>query len=126
MNTTESTSSQSGRHYRPDVNIRETSDAFLLHLDMPGTKAETISLTFDNGTLHVQGDVAPRQPDSTEYLLREYGVGNFSRSFEINRRIDAANISADYSDGVLTVTVPKAEDSKPKKIQVKVEPKNLN
>ena len=114
------------RTYRPNVEVREMADAFLFTTDLPGTEPGGISVTFENGRLSLAGSVPPRQSDATRYLLREYGVGDFSRSFEIHERIDPAGICAELHSGVLTITVPKAVDAKPRKIEVQVGERNLN
>ena len=117
---------RSTRSYRPNVDIAETADAFHFTADLPGTEPDGISVTFENGLLTLSGTVSPRQTDADRFLLREYGVGDFARSFEIHEKVDPAAISAELSAGVLTVTVPKAAEVQPKRIQVKVNSSNLN
>jgi HSP20 family protein len=109
---------RSGRVYRPAVDIVEKSDELLLIADMPGTRSEDVDIRFENGTLAVYGKVNERQPEDTGYLLREYGTGDFYRTFLVNETIDPERISAEYRDGVLIVHLPKVEAAKPRKIQV--------
>jgi len=106
------------RHYRPNVDILETKDELTVLADMPGVKAEGIDLHFENGTLTIHGKVDARQPDDTEYLLCEYGLGDFYRTFQVSETIDAAKIAAEYRNGVLTLHLPKVEAAKPRKIAV--------
>ena len=104
--------------YRPQVDIIETEEELIIQADLPGVSPEDIALDYDKGVLAIYGKVHPRQSDSTSYMLREYEVGDFYRSFEINEKIDPEQISAKTVDGVLTVTLPKAKEAKPRKIQV--------
>lgn len=105
--------------YRPNVDIIEKADELLVVADMPGTRPEDIDVNFENGVLTIHGRVRERQPRETNFLLREYGIGDFYRSFEVSESIDANNISAEYSDGVLTLHLPKVAAARPRKIAVK-------
>ena len=110
---------RSGRYYRPNVDILEKADELLVLADVPGTTGEQIDVHFEDGELTIHAKVAPRQRNDVEYLLREYGVGDYYRTFRISEAIDAGKISAEYADGVLTLHLPKAEEAKPRKIAVK-------
>jgi len=110
---------RSGRFFRPNVDILERADELLVLADVPGARGDGVDIHFDSGTLTIHAKVEPRQPPQTEYLLREYGVGDFYRTFEISEAVDASRISAEYADGVLTLHLPKAEAAKPRKIAVK-------
>ena len=107
-----------GPFFRPDIDIYETSDELVVLADIPGARAEDVDIRFENGLLTVQARVEPRQPESMHFLMEEYGVGDYSRSFEVSEDIDASRISAEISSGVLTVHLPKAEAAKPRKIPV--------
>jgi HSP20 family protein len=109
---------RSGRYYRPNVDILEQADELLVLADVPGAKGETIDVKFEDGMLEIRAEVAPRHEDEPSHLLREYGVGDFYRSFRIAETIDASKISAEYADGVLTLHLPKSEAAKPRKIAV--------
>jgi len=110
---------QPRRTYVAPVDILEGADALTLLVDLPGAKADSIDVNYELGTLSIHATVEPRQDEqTTRYLMREYGVGDFDRSFQVGEGIDAANIRADYKDGVLTVHLPKAEEVKPRKITV--------
>ncbi len=109
---------RSGRCYRPNVDILERADELTVLADMPGVKGEDISIDFENGTLTIHGRVQERQSANQDYLLREYGIGDFYRSFEIGESIDANGITAEYRDGVLTLHLPKVEAAKPRRITV--------
>ena len=109
---------RSGFCFRPNVDILEQNDELLVVADVPGAKSGAIDVKFEDGTLEIQAEVAPRRDDDEEYLLREYNVGDYYRSFQVSEAIDASKISAQYADGVLTLRLPKAEALKPRKIAV--------
>lgn len=105
--------------YRPVVDILEVGDELRVVAEMPGTKAENIDINFEKGVLTIHGKVEQRQGDDVKYLLREYGVGDYYRAFEVSETIDAGRISADYSDGILTLHLPKVEKAKARKVEVR-------
>lgn len=109
---------QGGRLYRPDVDILETDEALLLVANLPGSAAEEIDVNFEKGTLTLQAKVQPRFRDGARAIAKEYGVGNYYRAFEVNERIDSEKIAADYTNGVLRLTLPKAKEEVPRKIAV--------
>jgi HSP20 family protein len=102
-------STRAGRYYRPNVDILEQPDELLVLADIPGTKAETVDIRFEDGALSIHAKVNPRQQNDTEFLLHEYGVGDYYRSFRMSEAIDASKISAEYNDGVLTLHLPKSD-----------------
>jgi HSP20 family molecular chaperone IbpA len=110
---------RAGRTYVPVVDIIEKPDELLLVADVPGARAEDIDIQYENGQLALTAVVRPRQDENTNYLLCEYGVGDFSRSFQIGEGIDAGRIAAEVSEGVLTLHLPKSEAATPRKINVK-------
>ena len=110
---------RSGQWFRPPVDIVEKADELLLVADLPGAMSDAIDIHFEDGVLTVQGSVAPRYDDKMNFMLCEYGVGNFHRSFRVSEQVDAGRIHADYAHGVLTIHLPKAEAAKPRKIQVR-------
>lgn len=109
----------SRRTYSPSVDILESQDELTIYADMPGVSAGNIDIHFENGELTIFGRVANRPSGNEQYLLREYGVGDFFRAFTISEAINAEGITADCSNGVLTLHLPKVEAVKPRKIQVK-------
>jgi HSP20 family protein len=112
---------RSGRCYRPHVDILEQADELLVLADVPGADGEGIDVNFEDGTLTIHAPVDPRQDQQHEFLLHEYGVGDYCRSFRVSEAIDAGKITAAYADGVLTLRLPKAEAVKPRKIKVKAD-----
>jgi len=107
-----------GCHYRPQVDILEKGDELVVLADVPGATGEEIDVDFEDGTLTIHAKVAPRQEERMEYLVREYGVGDYYRTFHVSEAIDASKITAEYADGMLTLHLPKAESTKPRKIDV--------
>ena len=110
---------RSGRFYRPNCDILEHGDELLVVADVPGAKGDRIEVKFEDGALTIHAEVEPRQEEDNQYLLREYGVGDYYRTFRVSEAIDASRITADYADGVLTLHLPKTEAIKPRKISVK-------
>jgi HSP20 family protein len=111
---------RSGCCYRPNVDIVEQGDELLVVADVPGARSDMIDVKFEDGMLEIQAAVEPRECDGHACLLHEYDVGDYYRSFQVSEAIDAAKISAQYADGVLTLHLPKAESVKPRKIAVAV------
>jgi HSP20 family protein len=110
---------RSGRCYRPNVDIIETENELTVLADMPGASADRIDVNFEEGTLAIHARVEPRQPADLLYVVQEYGVGDYYRTFRVSEAVDAGKITAEYTDGVLVLHLPKAEASKPRKIAVK-------
>ncbi len=108
-----------GRTFMPPVDIAETDSELLVYADMPGVEADAIDIRFDNGELVIHGKVTA--PEDRDYLLQEYGLGDYYRTFAVYESIDPDHIEATYKDGVLTVRLPKAPEARPKKIAVKAE-----
>ncbi|REK10826.1 MAG: Hsp20/alpha crystallin family protein [Planctomycetota bacterium] len=108
-----------GQVYRPNVDILETRDELTLVADVPGVKSDAIDIDFEDGVLTIQGKVEPRYGEKRNFVLREYGIGDFYRTFRVSEEIDASRIEAECAGGVLTVHLPKAEKAKPRKIAVK-------
>jgi HSP20 family protein len=109
---------RSGYFYRPNVDIVEQAEELTVLADVPGAAADGIDIHFEDGMLSIHAKVPPRNQD-VDFIVREYGVGDFYREFRVNETIDAAKISAELADGVLTLHLPKVEAVKPRKIAVK-------
>ncbi len=109
---------RNGLCFRPNVDIRERDEELLVLADVPGAASDSIDVNFEDGMLTIHAKVAPRQEHDHRYLVREYGVGDFYRTFRVSEAVDAGKISAEYADGVLMLHLPKAEAVKPRKIEV--------
>jgi HSP20 family protein len=110
-----------GRPWVPRADIYETEDHVVLQLDVPGVNPETIDIQCEKGMLNIKGErlFGGNAPERKYYRV-ENVYGPFERYFELPRTLDSSNVEATYRDGVLTLTFPKTEEAKPKKIEIKV------
>jgi HSP20 family molecular chaperone IbpA len=108
---------RAGACFTPRFDICETEDELVLLGDLPGVKAESLDIQFESNELVLHGRVSPRH-ESQKFVHKEYGVGDFRRSFTIGESIDASRISAELSSGVLTLHLPKSDRVKARKIEV--------
>lgn len=104
--------------FRPNADIYETPEAFVVRADVPGARADAIDLRYEDGVLTLKAPVAARMHEGARAVTREYGVGGFERAFRVGEGIDAQAIGAELKDGVLTLTLPKAAAVKPRSIRV--------
>lgn len=93
-------------------------DNFYIHLDLPGISADSISLTVEQNVLTIRAERAPVKADGAQPIVAERPYGTFSRQVFLGETLDADQIAADYSAGVLTLTIPVRENAKPRNIQV--------
>jgi HSP20 family protein len=103
--------------FEPRVDIAEVDDNLRLYVDLPGVKPEDVDVRFENREMRIRGRVTPGAA-KPQFLLQEYGVGDYYRAFAVTDDIDGEKIRADLADGVLTVHLPKAEALKQKRITV--------
>jgi HSP20 family protein len=106
--------------WMPAVDIYETAAKdVVVKAELPEMKREDIAVTFENNVLTIEGE---RKFDSEtrgdQFHRVERGYGTFRRSFTLPATVDAARVSATYQEGVLTVTLPRREESRPRQIQV--------
>jgi HSP20 family protein len=107
------------RTYVPTTDIFETQDALNVVLEMPGVEKTNIDITVQEGVLNVEGRLDFSKYKSLHPLYTEYNVGHYARSFRLSSKIDDSKIAAELRDGVLTLTLPKVEEAKPRTIQVR-------
>lgn len=93
-------------------------DTFYIHFDLPGVSAETIGLTAEQNVLTVRAERRPEQPDGAEMIVAERPSGTFTRQVFLGDTLDAEHIAADYSAGILTLTIPVHEQAKPRTIAI--------
>ena len=105
--------------WAPLMDIHEGSDAYTLSLDVPGMTSDDIEVTFDRGVLTIRGERRFLGEDKAEQYRRvERHYGAFERSVTLPAPVDAEGINASVHDGVLEITVPKAEEAKPRQIKI--------
>jgi HSP20 family molecular chaperone IbpA len=104
--------------FTPEVDILETANAILLLADMPGVNSKDLDIDLRENTLTLSGLVQPFEAADEEDVIVEYEIGKYYRQFTISEVIDQSRIEAVLNDGVLRLTLPKAEKAKPKKIAV--------
>ena len=99
------------------VNVREEDDAYVLYALVPGLKAEDLNIQVLENVVSIEGEY---KDEETSFLMNELPRGAFRRSLRMPSEIDSEKVEARIADGILTLTLPKAESAKPKKIQVTV------
>jgi len=99
-----------------NVNVHEEDDAFVLSALVPGLKADDLNIQVLDDVIRIEGEYTL---DENQYLMQELPHGSFSRSLRLPVSIEADSIEAKIKDGVLTLTLPKAESAKPKRISIK-------
>lgn len=112
---------ETARPWSPSVDIMETENEIVLKADLPGVSEKELDITLEDGTLTIKGDRKfDSESKSKGYHRIERGYGSFVRCFSFPESVDPEKIDADYRAGVLTVTLPKKEVSKPRQVKVKV------
>ena len=107
--------------WNPAVDIQETDNEFVLKADLPDVKKDDVKVELVNGVLTVEGERKQEKEEKGKRFHRvERAYGKFVRHFTLPTDVDAANVKAEFKDGVLTVHLPKAATVKPKAIEVKV------
>jgi len=105
--------------FGPALDVEEDADAFTLHVELPGVSAEDVEVSLEENVLTVSGErsfYADREADGFRRIERSFG--RFHRAVRLPDRVDAGRVHAVHRDGVLTITVPKAEEAKPRRIAV--------
>ncbi len=105
--------------FTPSVDIFETERELTLLADLPGVTAENLTIDLRENTLTLTGEVAPFETANEQDILIEYEIGKYYRQFSLSNVIDQSKIDAKLDDGVLRLTLPKVEEAKPRKIEVR-------
>lgn len=110
---------QEGPVYTPAIDIHESDAGLTLEADLPGVVPETLQIDVEDNVLRIFGRVKPYLPEGARPVYREYVPGSFARSFILGDEVDREQISARMKDGVLKLELPKAEQARPRRIEVR-------
>jgi HSP20 family protein len=108
--------------WAPSVDIEEAEDRYVIKADLPGVDKKDIDVKLDNGVLSIRGEKQTEKETGkgTRRHRSERFHGSFARSFTLPDAVKADKVDASYKDGVLLLTIPKAEEARPKSIDIKV------
>jgi HSP20 family protein len=107
-----------GMVFTPDVDIFENDQQITLLADMPGVASGDITIDLNDNVLSISGEVKPFEAGDEKDVLIEFEIGRYSRQFTLSEVIDQSKIEAKHEDGVLRLTLPKAEKAIPRQIAV--------
>ncbi len=108
--------------WAPAVDIFETEQNLIVKADLPDIKPEELDIRVENNILTIRGERKfEKKVNENNYLRVERSYGSFSRSFSLSNTVNTESIQADYKNGVLTLSIQKREEAKPKQIKVRVE-----
>lgn len=105
--------------WAPRVDLAETADNYQIHVDLPGMRRDDLKINYQDNQLTISGERRDElEKDEGDYVRVERSFGHFYRSFTLPKSINADEISAEYDNGVLHITVPKTEETKPRQIEI--------
>jgi HSP20 family protein len=110
--------------WNPAVDVLEENDKILVKVEAPGVDEKDLRVTFEDGLLTVTGERQFERKDDRNYHRIERAYGTFTRTFTLPRSVDAAQILANYRNGVLEIEIPKKEESRPRQIEINVNAAN--
>jgi HSP20 family protein len=108
-----------GLVFRPDVDILERADAYLVYADLPGVDDKHVQVRLEKGVLSLDAGLATAPEAGWNPIHVEYRIGSFHREFRLSDEIDSSRVSASMRDGVLELRLPKVEKHQPRQIEVK-------
>lgn len=103
----------------PPVDVVEDSNGITLYADLPGVSREKLQLQVEAGTLTIDAEIDLPLPEALQSSHTEVGLGRFHRSFTLSQDLDPEKVAAELTNGVLRLSIPKAEHAKPRRITVK-------
>ncbi|NRD24242.1 Hsp20/alpha crystallin family protein [Winogradskyella litoriviva] len=102
----------------PKVNIKETADAFMVEMAVPGLKKSDFQIDLDNQVLSISTETKEEKEQKGEnYTRREFGYSSFKRTFNLPESVNDESINASYLDGILSIVLPKKEEAKQKPVR---------
>ena len=107
-----------GPVFRPDVDILERSDGYVIYADLPGADQKSVDVRFDRGTLTLDAQLATVPEPTWTPLHAEYRLGTYHREFRLSEDVDPGGVSARMQNGVLELHLPKTAERQPRTIQV--------
>jgi HSP20 family protein len=111
---------QQQQHVVPPVDVFENENAITLLADLPGVAREGLNVRVDGDSLTLEAAAATQGPENMELVYGEAQIPTYRRQFTLSRELDASRIEAQLRDGVLRLTIPKAEEARPRRIEVQV------
>ena len=108
-----------GRFYVPHTDVYETEEVLTVVMEMPGVGREDVGVELKDDVLRVEGRIDFAKYGGLEPVYTEYNVGHYARSFSLSDKVARERIGAQFEDGVLTLTLPKTEEARPRRIAVR-------
>ncbi|MEZ5338515.1 MAG: Hsp20/alpha crystallin family protein [bacterium] len=109
----------SGSVWSPSVDVKEDEQQFSVLVELPGLKSSDIEVQVENNVLFISGErrmEEKKEGENWHFVERSYG--SFSRSFRLPKNVDSEGVKASYSDGMLSISIPKAEEARPRKVEI--------
>jgi HSP20 family protein len=106
------------RYYVPTTDIYETDDTLTVVMELPGVEKQAIDVNVENDVLRIDARIDFAKYEGLEPIYTEYNIGHFARSFTLSNKIDQQQIRAQLDDGVLTLTLKKAQEARPRRIAI--------
>ena len=116
--TAKSEKTMPARYFTPAADIFETDDALTVVMEIPGVEKKDLEVHLENDVLRIEGRIDVSKYEGLEPVYSEYNVGHFARSFSLSSQIDGKRIAATVENGVLTLNLPKVEESRPRRIPI--------
>jgi len=104
----------------PPVDVIEDASGITLYADLPGVTKDKLHLQIEADTLTIEGEIDLEMPGGIEASHAEVSLSRYRRVFSLSKELDASKVSAEFSQGVLKLAIPKAEHAQPRKVEVKI------